>query len=158
MNACRPYNARAYCDYMIGDVDRETLEAMLDTLPVEFSFIDENDAVRIFNKNGDRIFPRPKGVLGRKVQDCHPKKSLHKVQQIISEMKSGDRDVAEFWIDHKGMKVHIRYFRIDARARQPFSEHLQLVHRTLWVVCHSSQPSSANQKGLRARTLGHLHL
>jgi DUF438 domain-containing protein len=49
---------------MIGDLDRETLEAMLDTLPVEFSFIDENDAVRIFNKNGDRIFPRPRSVLG----------------------------------------------------------------------------------------------
>jgi len=97
---------------MKGDLDREILEAMLDTLPVEFSFIDENDAVRIFNKNGDRIFPRPKSVLGRKVQDCHPKKSLHKVQQIISEMKSGDRDVAEFWIDHRGMKVYIRYFAV----------------------------------------------
>ena len=100
---------------MIGDLDRETLEAMLDTLPVEFSFIDENDAVRIFNKNGDRIFPRPKSVLGRKVQDCHPKKSLHKVQQIISEMRSGDRDVAEFWIDHKGMKVYIRYFAVRSK-------------------------------------------
>jgi PAS domain S-box-containing protein len=100
---------------MIGDLDRETLEAMLDTLPVEFSFIDENDAVRIFNKNGDRIFPRPKSVLGRKVQDCHPKKSLHKVQQIISEMRSGDRDVAEFWIDHRGMKVYIRYFAVRSK-------------------------------------------
>jgi len=100
---------------MIGDLDIETLEAMLDTLPVEFSFIDENDAVRIFNKNGDRIFPRPRSVLGRKVQDCHPKKSLHKVQQIISEMKSGDRDVAEFWIDHRGMKVYIRYFAVRSK-------------------------------------------
>jgi PAS domain S-box-containing protein len=100
---------------MIGDLDRETLEAMLDTLPVEFSFIDENDAVRIFNKNGDRIFPRPRSVLGRKVQDCHPKKSLHKVQQIISEMRSGDRDVAEFWIDHRGMKVYIRYFAVRSK-------------------------------------------
>jgi PAS domain S-box-containing protein len=100
---------------MIGDLDIETLEAMLDTLPVEFSFIDENDAVRIFNKNGDRIFPRPRSVLGRKVQDCHPKKSLHKVQQIISEMRSGDRDVAEFWIDHRGMKVYIRYFAVRSK-------------------------------------------
>ena len=100
---------------MIGDLDRETLEAMLDTRPVEFSFIDENDAVRIFNKHGDRIGPRPKSVLGRKVQDCHPKTSLHKVQQIISEMRSGDRDVAEFWIDHKGMKVYIRYFAVRSK-------------------------------------------
>lgn len=88
------------------------METILDTLPMEFSFIDETDTVRIFNKNGDRIFPRPRSVIGRKVQDCHPNKSLHKVQQIIKEMKAGTRDVAEFWIDHKEMKVHIRYFAV----------------------------------------------
>jgi DUF438 domain-containing protein len=79
---------------------------------VEFSFIDEYDAVRLFNKDGDRIFPCPRSVIGRKVQDCHPKKSLHKLQQILDEMKAGTRDVAEFWIDHRGMKVHIRYFAV----------------------------------------------
>jgi len=97
---------------MIENVSKETLETILDTLPMEFSFIDETDTVRIFNKNGDRIFPRPRSVIGRKVQDCHPSKSLHKVQQIIKEMKAGTRDVAEFWIDHKEMKVHIRYLAV----------------------------------------------
>ena len=97
---------------MIENLNKETLETILDTLPMEFSFIDETDTVRIFNKNGDRIFPRPRSVIGRKVQDCHPNKSLHKVQQIIKEMKAGTRDVAEFWIDHKEMKVHIRYFAV----------------------------------------------
>jgi PAS domain S-box-containing protein len=97
---------------MIEKVSKETLERILDALPVEFSFIDEGDTVRIFNKNGDRIFPRPRSVIGRRVQDCHPSKSLHKVQQIIDEMKAGERDVAEFWIDHAGMKVHIRYFAV----------------------------------------------
>ena len=97
---------------MIENVSKETLETILDTLPMEFSFIDETDTVRIFNKNGDRIFPRPRSVIGRKVQDCHPNKSLHKVQQIIKEMKAGTRDEAEFWIDHKEMKVHIRYFAV----------------------------------------------
>lgn len=97
---------------MIKNVSKETLETILNTLPVEFSFVDENDTVRIFNKNGDRIFPRPRSVIGRRVQDCHPGKSLHKVQQIIDEMKAGDRDVAEFWIDHAGMKVQIRYFAV----------------------------------------------
>jgi len=97
---------------MIENLSKETLETILDTLPMEFSFIDETDTVRIFNKNGDRIFPRPRSVIGRKVQDCHPNKSLHKVQQIIKEMKAGTRDVAEFWIDHKEMKVHIRYFAV----------------------------------------------
>jgi PAS domain S-box-containing protein len=97
---------------MIENVSKETLEAILDALPVEFSFIDEDDAVRIFNKDGDRIFPRPRSVIGRRVQDCHPPKSLHKVQQIIDEMKAGTRDVAEFWIDHRGRKVSIRYFAV----------------------------------------------
>jgi PAS domain S-box-containing protein len=97
---------------MIENVSKETLEKILNTLPVEFSFVDKDDAVRIFNKNGDRIFPRPRSIIGRKVQDCHPGKSIHKVQQIIDEMKTGDRDVAEFWIDHAGMKVQIRYFAV----------------------------------------------
>ena len=97
---------------MIENVRKETLEILLDTLPVEFSFIDETDTVRIFNKNGDRIFPRTSSVIGRRVQDCHPSKSLHKVQQIIDEMKAGSRDIAEFWIDHRGMKVVIRYFAV----------------------------------------------
>lgn len=105
-------DARLWCVYLIENVQKEILEAILDTLPVEFSFIDENDAVCMFNKNGDRIFPRPRSVIGRKVQDCHPKKSLHKVQQILDEMKAGTRDVAEFWIDHRGMKVYIRYFAV----------------------------------------------
>ena len=103
---------------MIENVSKETLEMILDTLPVEFSFIDETDTVRIFNKNGDRIFPRSRSVIGRRVQDCHPNKSLHKVQQIIDEMKAGSRDVAEFWIEHKGMKVLIRYFAVRDKDSQ----------------------------------------
>jgi DUF438 domain-containing protein len=80
-------------DIMIKNVDEETLAIILDTLPMEFSFVDKNDAVRLFNKNGDRIFPRPRSIIGRKVQDCHPEKSLHKVQEILDEMKAGKRDV-----------------------------------------------------------------
>ena len=97
---------------MIENVSKETLEIILDTLPVEFSFVDDTDTVRIFNKNGDRIFPRPRSVIGKRVQDCHPSKSLHKVQQVIDEMKAGNRDVAEFWIEHRGIKVYIRYFAV----------------------------------------------
>jgi len=97
---------------MIENITKETLETILDTLPIEFSFIDHTDTVRIFNKNGDRIFPRPRTVIGRKVQDCHPPKSLHKVQQIIQEMKTGTRDTAEFWIDHRDRKIHIRYLAV----------------------------------------------
>ncbi len=97
---------------MTGDLGKEVLDALLETLPVEVSFIDENDTVRYFNKNGNRIFPRPPSVIGRKVQDCHPKKSLHKVNQILDDFKNNRRDVAEFWIDLRGRKVYIRYFAV----------------------------------------------
>ena len=102
---------------MIENLSKETLEAMLNSLPVEISFVDEEDVVRYFNKDGDRIFPRPRSVIGRKVQDCHPRKSVDKVQQILEEMKAGTRDVAEFWIDLRDRKVYIRYFAVrDADA------------------------------------------
>lgn len=97
---------------MIENLSKETLEAMLNTLPVEISFVDEDDVVRYFNKDGDRIFPRPRSVVGMRVQNCHPRKSVHKVQQILDEMKAGTRDSAAFWIDLKGMKVYIRYFAV----------------------------------------------
>lgn len=97
---------------MTGDLRKEVLDALLETLPVEISFVDENDTVRYFNKNGNRIFPRPPSVIGRKVQDCHPKKSLHKVNQILDDFKNNRRDVAEFWIDLRGRKVYIRYFAV----------------------------------------------
>ena len=97
---------------MTGNLGKEVLDAVLNALPVEISFVDENDTVRYFNKNGDRIFPRPAAVIGRKVQDCHPKKSLHKVNQILDDFKNNKRSSAEFWIDLKGRKIYIRYFAV----------------------------------------------
>jgi hypothetical protein len=97
---------------MTGNIGKEVLDAVLNALPVEISFVDENDTVRYFNKNGDRIFPRPPAVIGRKVQDCHPKKSLHKVSQILDDFKNNKRSSAEFWIDLKNRKVYIRYFAV----------------------------------------------
>jgi PAS domain S-box-containing protein len=90
----------------------EVIEAMLNALPVEVSFLDEEDTVRYFNKDGDRIFPRSLAVIGREVQNCHPQKSLHKVNQILKEFKAGTRESANFWIDLKGHKIYIRYFPV----------------------------------------------
>ena len=97
---------------MTGNIGKEVLDAVLNALPVEISFVDENDTVRYFNKNGDRIFPRTPAVIGRKVQDCHPKKSLHKVSQILDDFKNNKKSSAEFWIDLKNRKVYIRYFAV----------------------------------------------
>ena len=84
---------------MIGKLPENVLEAVLETIPIEFSVIDENEKVLAWNKHETRIFKRPTGVVGRDVRNCHPKKSLAKVEQIINEMKSGKRDKAVFWID-----------------------------------------------------------
>jgi len=97
---------------MIENLKPEIIEALLDSMPIEISFIDENDEVNYFNKNGDRIFPRPRSIVGKKVQQCHPQKSLHKVLQILEAFKNGKKDVAEFWINLKGRQIYIRYFAV----------------------------------------------
>jgi len=84
---------------MIGKMSPEELEAVLETIPVEFSVLDKDDKVLAWNKHETRIFKRPTGAVGRDVRKCHPPKSLAKVEQIISEMKAGKRDIAQFWID-----------------------------------------------------------
>ncbi len=94
---------------MLEKFSVKTFEAIFDTLPVDLTFVDEADTVRYYSKGDDRIFRRTPAVIGKKVQDCHPKESLHKVTQVVSDLKSGRRDVAEFWIDLKGRKIYIRY-------------------------------------------------
>ena len=84
---------------MIGDLKKEMLDALLETLPIEFSIVDASDQVLAWNRHETRIFKRPKSVVGRNVRDCHPRQSLDKVEKILSEMKSGKRDKAQFWID-----------------------------------------------------------
>ena len=103
---------------MLETLSTETLEAIFDALPVEVSFVDEADTVRYYSKGDERIFRRTPAVIGRKVQDCHPQKSLHKVEQVVSDLKAGRRDVAEFWIDLKGRKVYIRYFAVRDKTGQ----------------------------------------
>jgi len=90
----------------------------LETVPVEFSVLDADDQVLGWNKHETRIFKRPEAVVGRNVRKCHPEKSLAKVEQILSEMKAGKRDKAEFWIDlpigpgGEKHKILIRYFAL----------------------------------------------
>jgi PAS domain S-box-containing protein len=97
---------------MIENLSQEQLLGILETIPMDISFVDENDLVRFWNKHETRVFKRPHGVLGKSVQNCHPQHSVDKVNQILSDFKSGKRDSAEFWIDLRGMKVYIRYFAV----------------------------------------------
>lgn len=101
---------------MIGKLPEKLLEAILETIPIEFSVLDENDEVVAWNKHETRIFKRAETVLGRNVRKCHPKKSLQKVEQIINEMKDGTRNKARFWIDLRlegtPQKILIEYYAL----------------------------------------------
>ncbi len=103
---------------MIGKLPEKVLNALLETIPVEFSVVDESDNVLAWNKHDTRIFKRPSGVVGKNVKDCHPKKSLDKVEKILQEMKNGTRDKARFWIDlpigknNEKNKVLIEYYAL----------------------------------------------
>jgi PAS domain S-box-containing protein len=101
---------------MIENLSGEQLEGILEAIPVEISFVDENDLVKFWNKHETRIFKRPISVVGKSVQKCHPKQSLDKVNQILSDFKSGRQDSAEFWINLGERKVYIRYFAVKDKA------------------------------------------
>ena len=93
-----------------GALTREQLNLMLTNLPLDLTYVDENDKVRYYSASSDRIFPRSPGIIGRSVQNCHPPKSVHIVEQIVESFRKKEKDVAEFWINFEGRFVYIRYF------------------------------------------------
>jgi len=101
-----------------GSLSKEEAEAILDTIPLDISFVDRNDSVKYFNKADKRIFVRTKAVLGRKVQVCHPQKSIHIVNKIVEAFKASKKDVAEFWIPLEDRFVHIRFFAVRGKNRE----------------------------------------
>ncbi|MDH5753913.1 MAG: PAS domain-containing protein [Candidatus Bathyarchaeota archaeon] len=101
-----------------GSLSKEEVEAVLDSLPVDISFVDKEDRVKYFNKAGKRIFVRTKAVIGRKVQMCHPQKSVHIVNKILEAFKTGKKDVAEFWIQMNERLIYIRYFAVRDKSEK----------------------------------------
>lgn len=95
-----------------GAASKDELEAILNSLPIDITFVDRDDTVRYFNKLGNRIFARTKAIVGRKVQQCHPPKSVHIVNEIVNSFKNGKENVAEFWIQQGARTIHIRYFPV----------------------------------------------
>lgn len=95
-----------------GALTPAQIDMLLRTLPVDVTFVDENDEVRFFSETKERIFPRTAAIIGRKVQNCHPPQSVHRVQQIVDDFRSGARDEAEFWIQMGGKFIHIAYYAL----------------------------------------------
>ena len=101
-----------------GNLTIEQLVAIFSTLPVDVTFVDADDRVAFFSEGPDRVFARSKAIIGRKVQHCHPPRSVDIVDRIVSDFREGRQNVAEFWITLDGKFVHIRYFAIrDAQSK-----------------------------------------
>ena len=92
-----------------GQLDFEQLSLMLNALPFDITFVDENDEVAYFSNPVKRIFPRSKAAIGRNVRNCHPPKSVHIVEKILTSFKNNEKDIATFWINVNGFMVLIKY-------------------------------------------------
>ncbi|MCB0823641.1 MAG: DUF438 domain-containing protein [Bacteroidales bacterium] len=99
------------------DLDTGMLEAddiirIFNHMPVDITYVDENDEVRYFSNSENRHFPRSKAIIGRKVQNCHPPESIDIVNRIVEAFRKGEKDEASFWIQMKGMFILIQYFAV----------------------------------------------
>ncbi len=94
----------------VGELTGKQINLMLKSLPVDITFVDENDRVRYYSQSPERVFPRSPGIIGRSVQNCHPPKSVHVVEKILDAFKKKEKEVAEFWLELEGRFVHIRYY------------------------------------------------
>jgi DUF438 domain-containing protein len=101
-----------FITFLTGSLTPQQLIGILSVIPFDLTFVDADDTVQYFSHREDSVFPRNTTVLGRKVQHCHPPKSVATVERILSDFRSGTRDVAEFWIEIQGRFVHIRYFAV----------------------------------------------
>lgn len=95
-----------------GFMSAEQALFIFNTLPVDITFVDENDKVCFFNRAKERLFPRSPAIVGRTVQNCHPPESVHVVEKIIESFRSGKKNHADFWIQMKGKFILIQYFAI----------------------------------------------
>lgn len=105
-------SARDAVQLPTGNLTLDQLTRIFSTLPVDLTFVDADDRVAFFSEGPHRVFARSKAIIGRKVQYCHPPRSVEVVNRILSDFREGRQSVAEFWIEFQGRFVHIRYFAV----------------------------------------------
>src|SRR5699024_8698591 len=101
-----------YVEFEYGSLNIEELNAIMEILPGELSFVDSENNVKFFTKGEHRIFARTKSVIGRAVQNCHPHTSVHMVEKILDDFRSGEKDSEDFWIQLGDKFVLIRFFAV----------------------------------------------
>ena len=108
----KPEGIRGTIKLDTGVLTNIEINEILKHLPFDITFIDKDDVVKYFSQGRERIFARTKAVIGRKVQNCHPPASVHIVEKILEDFKSGKKDHEDFWIKMSGLYVYIRYFAV----------------------------------------------
>lgn len=98
--------------YDEGFMTVEQVNLLFKTMPLDLTYVDENDKVIFYNRGEDRVFPRSAGIIGREVRFCHPPKSVGTVLKILEEFRKGTKNEASFWINFKGRLIYIRYFAV----------------------------------------------
>ncbi|MCT4588302.1 MAG: PAS domain-containing protein [Carboxylicivirga sp.] len=96
-------------DVSMGKLSLERINLIFKHLQVDLSYVDENDVVKFYSDTKHRVFPRSAGVIGRKVQNCHPRESVETVEQIIDAFRKGEQNEAEFWLEIGGKFIYIIY-------------------------------------------------
>ena len=102
-------NQSSELDVAMGKMTLEQINLVFKHLPVDITYVDENEIVKFYSDTAHRIFPRSKNVIGRYVKNCHPPKSVHIVEEIIEKFRSGEQDFVEFWINKPGLFIYISY-------------------------------------------------
>jgi len=95
-----------------GVLKTEELVKLLDTLPIDITFVDKDDTVKYFSQGAERAFPRTKAIIGRRVENCHPPASVHIVEQLVEDFRTGRKDHEDFWISMGEKYILIRYFAV----------------------------------------------
>ena len=99
-----------------GKLTLEQINLIFRHLPVDISFVDENELVKFYSDTPHRVFPRSKNVIGRQVTNCHPRSSVHIVREIVDKFRNGEQDQAEFWINKPGLFIYIIYYAVRDEA------------------------------------------
>ena len=104
-----PVGKDTVLDVATGKLTLEQINLLFRHLPVDLSYVDENELVKFYSDTPHRIFPRSANVIGREVKNCHPAKSVHVVEEIVEKFRSGEQSQAEFWINKPGLFIYVIY-------------------------------------------------
>lgn len=107
-----PFSLENTSHYDEGYMTVEQVNLLFKTMPLDLTYVDENDKVIFYNRGEERVFPRSAGIIGREVKFCHPPKSVGTVLKILDEFRKGTQNESSFWINYKERLIYIRYFAV----------------------------------------------